>query len=70
MNVDKIEIAILESERFIKRAKLLLEAKKVKRSYINNGKEIFYDAPAGKESGATKRASLDLTRALSDMRNR
>jgi len=65
MKTEEIELAIQEAERFIKLAKKLIEEKK-KISSIH-GETIYYYS-ATKESGATRRASLDLTRQLAQMR--
>jgi len=67
MNRDKLAVAVAEAERFLKRAKAL--PKPVTRK--------FYGADAGsyidnsfppKNGGEIRRASMDLTRALSDLR--
>ena len=59
MNLDTVNEAITEARRFIQRAEAWkkVEAEKAK-SYYNNPKE----------SGAMRRASMDLTRALAKMR--
>lgn len=56
----KLDIAISEAERFISTAKKL-KAELAKQS-------TQYCSYAPKESGATKRASMDLTRALAAYR--
>ncbi len=58
----KLIIACQEARRFLSRADTLLG------SMMNNDAEIpsKYDHP--KESGAVRRASMDLTRALADYR--
>lgn len=58
MTPDKIKEAISEAERFIDRAEKALKDFEEKR-YAWNG------TPA---TGSCKRASMDLTRALADMR--
>jgi hypothetical protein len=68
VKTEKVKEAINEAKRFIKKAELLIESRKEQRSYEYGGVKHFYDAPSGKESGATRRASLDLTRALAEMR--
>jgi len=65
MKTEQIELAIQEAKRFIKIAENLLEQKK-KISSIHGETIFYYSAP--KESGATRRASLDLTRQLAQMR--
>ena len=57
MTSQNIDEAVAEAKRFIKRAKELKEA---------NSKEGWWHA---RESGALRRASMDLTRALAKMRN-
>jgi hypothetical protein len=60
MNGIEVRNAISEAERFIDKAKDALNcASKV------GGVEVLNP---GKESGALRRASMDLTRALADMR--
>ena len=63
MNREKLATAIAEAERFIERAKALPEPHKYESSgyiYTNN----YFP----KEQGAIRRASMDLTRALADLR--
>lgn len=61
MNDAKIKKALFEAHRFIDAVKALnVEMAKPKSS--------FYFSSYPKESGAIKRASMDLTRALADMR--
>ncbi|NVN02174.1 hypothetical protein C0V97_04175 [Asaia sp. W19] len=57
MNRTTIATAVAEAKRFIERADGLIE--KSDDKWLN-------DCP--KERGATRRASMDLTRALADMR--
>lgn len=59
MNRDKLKTAIAEAERFLKRAKALPKK-------VPNGSYCENHHP--KESGAIRRASMDLTRALADLR--
>ncbi len=63
MNRDKLKIAIQEAERFLERAKALPEPKKE----TWDGRE-YETSNFPKEQGSIKRASLDLSRALSDLR--
>ena len=58
MNEHTLKEAVSEAERFLKRAKELQEA-------LKNKPLIFYGT---KETGAVRRASMDLSRALSDLR--
>lgn len=60
MNVTEIRNAMSEAERFLDRAKDALNASICR--YNPNG------IMPSKESGALRRASMDLTRALADMR--
>lgn len=59
MKIENIEEAVAEAKRFIKKANAHLDRAK---------KDKYYYLVGTKESGACKRASLDLTRALSKMR--
>ncbi len=59
MKEQDVKDAVFEAERFLKRAKALL-------SKVNGDKFAMYHNP--KESGAVRRASLDLTRSLAEMR--
>lgn len=62
MNTDKIKAAKTAAKRFNEAAnEYLLVAEKDQR-------ECFYIGKHPKQSGALRRASMDLTRALSDMR--
>lgn len=58
MTRDKVLTAIAEAERFIDKAKAIVEYGKQVQDWID----------PSKESGAARRASMDLTRALADMR--
>lgn len=59
MTEEKLKVAIAEAERFLAKAKALQDRR---------AKKDLYDFQGCKESGAMRRASLDLTRALSDLR--
>lgn len=63
MNRNKLQIAILEARRFIARA----EALPTPEPYEEGGR-IFTHDNFPREQGAIKRASMDLTRALADLR--
>lgn len=65
MKTEEIELAIQEAKRFIKLAENLIEQRK-KITWEHGGNAYYNQAP--KESGATRRASLDLTRQLAQMR--
>ena len=61
MDRKKVKRTILEATRFIEKATDLLKAME-----STEAKDCRWPYP--KESGATRRASMDLTRSLSDMR--
>jgi len=61
MQRNRIKAAVLEAERFIQKATLFMEKEELARTKWGCG-----NCP--RESGATRRASLDLTRALAEMR--
>ncbi len=58
MRYNQLETALDEAKRFIKRAEPVLDTRMLDELYID---------PC-KESGALRRASMDLTRALADLR--
>lgn len=58
MNLEATVIARKEAERFI------VAAKEVER-FTKENRMLFYGSPA---TGALRRASMDLTRALADLR--
>lgn len=58
MKTEAIKAAVAEAKRFITRAETLL----------NTEDQRMYGYGSPKESGACRRASLDLTRALAEMR--
>lgn len=60
MTEEKLKHAIAEAERFLSAAKALRARRK--------RDEWLSDWQGCRESGACRRASLDLTRALSDLR--
>jgi hypothetical protein len=59
VNANSVNHAIAEAKRFIQRAEAWKKAE-------NDRAQSYYNNP--KESGAVRRASMDLTRALADMR--
>ncbi|RVT75645.1 hypothetical protein EM858_14455 [Agrobacterium sp. CNPSo 2736] len=63
MNRNKLQIAVAEARRFIARAEALPPPK----PYECGISTIMYDN-FPREQGAIKRASMDLTRALADLR--
>lgn len=59
MNQESVNAAVYEAKRFVRAAEAYIKAKRAnERTYYTNPKE----------SGACRRASLDLTRALAEMR--
>lgn len=65
MRTETIKEAVKEAERFIKRAKECIKVRS-KPYWNHQGQDFFPSAP--KESGSTRRASMDLTRKLAEMR--
>ncbi|MBB4618639.1 hypothetical protein [Sphingomonas abaci] len=63
MKRDKLAAAVAEAERFIARAKALPDA----QPYERHGHSFTHDN-FPRERGAIRRASMDLTRALADLR--
>ena len=63
MNRDKLKVAVAEAERFIARAKAL-----PKPWPYESGGHTFTHDNFPREQGAIRRASMDLTRALADLR--
>lgn len=75
MNMDTLTTAIEEAERFLDKAKRLKRVKTLDRRNVDEANQkvhapherrYYQDFP--KDSGAVKRASMDLTRALADLR--
>lgn len=64
MNKDSLNAAIAEAERFVKLAKAC-RANAALENAITGRSWLSFQP---KDSGATKRASMDLTRALADLR--
>lgn len=63
MKTDNIRAAVAEARRFIQKA----EAYEAQVSaYLRAGSKGYFYKP--KEQGAVRRASMDLTRALAEMR--
>lgn len=63
MNRDKLAIAVAEAKRFIERAKML-----PKPAPYQSGGHTYMNDYFPIEQGAIKRASMDLTRALAELR--
>jgi hypothetical protein len=63
MEIENLQSAIEEAERFVKKAKQL------EKTFDAGGRTAgtIYGFPA--EQGAVKRASMDLTRSLAKLRN-
>lgn len=61
MSIDKFKAAKREAQRFIDLVDAALEREAKE-------KKALYRCYATKENGAVKRASMDLTRALADLR--
>jgi hypothetical protein len=71
MDKKKLDIAIEEAERFLKKAKSLRDLTISDEKRIKMAKEkgdYYWVSSNPKESGAVRRASMDLTRALADLR--
>lgn len=64
MQNDKIEAALVAATRMILMANEYLEESS--KTYTSNGHMFNLSAP--KQSGALRRASMELTRALAEMR--
>jgi len=63
MDRKKLEAAVAEAKRFIERAKALPKPE----PYQSSGHTFMHDN-FPRESGSIRRASMDLTRALADLR--
>lgn len=66
MNRKKIAVAVAEAKRFIERAEALPEPKTYE--VPNSPYNPFTNDNFPREQGAIRRASMDLTRALADLR--
>ena len=64
MNIKAIDAAVDAAQRFITSA---AAAKKTVRTFSGEESPISY-IPGGKETGDLRRKSMDLTRALAEMR--
>lgn len=62
MEIGTLKTAMQEAERFLKRAEVLLE------NSTENGEFNHFRFHCSKDSASVKRSSLDLTRALADLR--
>lgn len=68
MNRDTLKVAIAEAERFLARAKAIPEPVERVKSWDASGDTFLDDSIEPKDSGAVRRSSMDLTRALADLR--
>lgn len=66
MNREKLNTLILETERFLEKARTLQD--ELSKTYTIAGSKFEHEPNCPKESGAVRRASLDLSRALSEYR--
>lgn len=71
MKRTKLDAAIAEAQRFLARADRL-KAVQIRRDPVVKLSNLdqYLDAGTPRESGALRRASMDLTRALADLRRR
>lgn len=67
MQVEKVQNAIKEAQRFIDAAEkcLAISSERAKEYGVSSH---AYGVATSKESGALRRASMDLTRSLAEMR--
>lgn len=74
MTIQSIERAVQEAERFLAAVRELkvgyYDSAKNERGYCewNERDDVYCNLATGKASGSVRRASLDLTRALAEMR--
>ena len=66
MDTKKLDTAVAEARRFIERVEALPAPRKVENSHFEKG--YYMDDNFPKHTGAIRRASMDLTRALADLR--
>lgn len=71
MKRSQLDTVIAEAHRFLARAQQLKD-KQIRRDPVAKLSSLdqYLDAGTPRESGALRRASLDLTRALADLRRR
>ena len=62
MNIETLKTTMQEAERFLKRAETLL------KNSTEDGELNHFHFHCSKDSASVKRASLDLTRSLADLR--
>jgi hypothetical protein len=66
MTQTQLQNTIVEADRFLARAKALI--KYLRDEEVYSGRKPIHTYSYPKESGAVKRASLDLTRSLAELR--
>lgn len=64
MNTQTIDTAVAEAKRFLQRVE---ELKLAEEATLQAGRNIYYSTHS-KQKGALRRASMDLSRALADLR--
>ena len=62
MEIETLKTTMQEAERFLKRAEALL------KNSTEDGEFNYFRFHCSKDSASVKRASLDLTRSLADLR--
>lgn len=65
---EALQAALVECQRFVKAAKLALEVANIEDHVKTVGAQKYWSTTHNKETAATKRASMDLTRALARFR--
>lgn len=70
MKIDTVTAAIQEAERFLQRARRAVAEHKAEAMLATNARppDNTYLLAGPRETGALRRASMDLTRALADLR--
>jgi len=68
MDEKKLKTAVEEAKRFLDRVKELQNEQKITVRYFVGEKEYTHIPSCPKESGAVRRASMDLSRALAALR--
>lgn len=65
---EALQAALVECQRFVRAAKAALEVQQIEDNVKASGAQAYWRINRRKESAATKRASMDLTRALARFR--
>jgi len=68
VDIEKLNNTIEEAEKFLKKAKELRNLMEEDKKREMESKDYYYSSGNPKESGAVRRASMDLTRSLADLR--